>query len=108
KERTTRELQAASRPGLTFTYYSYNGTSRLSTVTTSQGWSVAYSYYNFGSELDRISTILVRDDTFTTVKRVDYLYYGNVTSPHTDIGWPSDLNQVKVSTLNSDGSTWDV
>lgn len=113
KEQTTRELVADGQSGVTFTY---NTDGELTSVMTSQGWSVIYSYVGGGSAVEgRVRSIKVwdgvadktPDDTGAIVVReVEYTYYDDVTTPSADIGASGDLVQVRVRRRESVGMGW--
>ena len=107
-ERTTREYQEQGLSGIAYSYSATTG--YLSQVTTAdpQGWSIDYTYYTSGTESGRLEKIEVENGSATVIQKVEYTYYGNVTSPSTDIGSAGDLVQVKVSKLASDGTNWTV
>ncbi|MGD9855586.1 MAG: hypothetical protein AB7U20_11620, partial [Planctomycetaceae bacterium] len=111
-ERTTREYVGFDDPAddLEGAIYSYNALGYISQITTGepQSWTIVYTYYSSGTEANRLQKIEVKDGSNTVVEKAEYTYYGNVTSPSSDLGTTGDLVQVKVSKLASDGSNWSV
>ncbi len=105
KEQTTRQYDAE---GLSGTEYTYTTSGYVDQVTTAepQSWIIDYSYYASGTETDRLEKIEVKNASSTVTSKVEYTYYGNVTSPSTDLGSDGDLVQVKISRRDSDGTGW--
>ncbi|MEM8667442.1 MAG: RHS repeat-associated core domain-containing protein [Planctomycetota bacterium] len=106
-EKTTVAYQAASLNG---TSVAYDTNSNVTVVTTPepQGSRIDYSYVYTGST-NQVDTIEVRDGplaTDTVIKKAEYTYYNELTSPNTGLGNNDDLVQVKRSELASDGASW--
>ena len=100
--------QPPATRGIAYTYDS-NGYLIQATTADDQSWDIEYLYYTTGPEANRIKEIKVYDGpkaSATVIQKTEYAYYGNVTSPHDDIGKDGDLVQIKSSRLASDGSTW--
>jgi len=107
-ERTTREYKEQGLSGIEYTYSSTSGFVSQVTTADPQGWTINYTYYTSGTESGRLQKIEVLNGGSTKIQKVEYTYYGNVTSPSTDLGSTGDLVQVKVSKLASDGTNWTV
>ncbi|MCX5647512.1 MAG: hypothetical protein NTX40_00200 [Planctomycetota bacterium] len=84
---------------LTYSYDDETSTGRITSVTTSQGWSVVYSYVDGGPNGGRLRQIDVKNgDTPTprTLQRVKYKYYESDSGYSTDCGDDGDLIMVEV------------
>lgn len=107
-EQTTVEYQEQGLSGIEYTYSSTSGDRSQVTTADPQGWTIDYTYYTSGSESGRLQKIEVKNGSSTVIQKVEYTYYGNVTSPSSDIGSAGDLVQIKVSRLASDRTNWTV
>lgn len=106
-EKTTLAFQEANLSGTTI---AYDTNSNVSLVTTlePQNTRIDYSYVYTGST-NQLDLIEVRDGPLATdnvIKKVEYTYYSEVSSPDTGLGNDDDLVQVKRSELASDGTSW--
>jgi len=91
KEGSTLQWHAEGKSG---NEYSYNtSTGNLTQITTSEGQDYTIEITYSG---DNISKVEVKDGA-DVLQKVEYTYYGDVTSPSTNIGTSGDLVQVKVS-----------
>ncbi len=111
KERTSQNLQAASEDGHTYTYHTASSSDpyygNVKQVMLTSGLKVAYTYLSSGSEAGFLDKVEVKDPTNTDViKKVEYTYFSEVGSAHSDVGSTGDLVQVKTSHLASDETTW--
>ena len=91
------------RYGTAFTLFDYHPSigGRLMTVTTSQGWTMAYTYIPDGNNIGRIASIDVRNGLHQVLQRVKYTYYDDGRGYSTDCGSPGDLIMVEVLTRGS-------
>lgn len=91
KEETTDQWNSQSKTGYE---YSYNTNGTLSQITTPEGqdYSIVFTYSG-----TTITKVEIKDVSNNLIRKVEYTYYGNVTSPSTNIGSSGDLVQVKVS-----------
>ena len=108
KERTTCAYQEQGLSGIEYTYSATSGYCTQVTTADPQGWTINYTYYSTGTESGRLQKIEVQNGSSTVIQKVEYTYYGNVTSPSSDLGTTGNLVQVKVSKLASDGTNWTV
>ena len=109
KERTTRDLVAASASGITYNYTSFGA---VDWVLNSQGWRIDYEYYTSGNDDERLKSISVYDDPNVSgnlLQHAEYIYFDSTAdvldpndSPSTDLGLTGDLVQVKVRRRASD------
>ena len=97
--------------GLLYTYenrdgnkteYSYDSTEkRILSITTPTEQSVTFSYISSGTDIGRISTIDVKNDSGQVIQRVKYVYYQyGHNAP--DCGTDGDLIMVKVLKRKTD------
>jgi len=107
-EQTTREYQEQGLSGIEYTYNSTTGFLAQVTTADPQGWTINYTYYSSGTESGQLQKIEVLNGSSAVIQKAEYTYYGNVTSPASDLGTTNTLVQVKVSKLASDGTTWTV
>ncbi|WP_428940595.1 RHS repeat-associated core domain-containing protein [Fontivita pretiosa] len=84
--------------------YSHDNGSRIRQVTTSQGWSVVYTYGDTGTNAGRVQKIDVKNASSQVIKRVRYTYYAAGQGYSTDVGSDGDLLMVE-SMAAADGDT---
>ncbi|MEM8672095.1 MAG: hypothetical protein AAGG48_31555, partial [Planctomycetota bacterium] len=106
-EKSTVAYQEANLSG---TKIAYDTNSNVTVVTSPEPQSsrIDYSYVYTGST-NQVDTVEVRDGplaTDTVIKKAEYTYYNELTSPDTGLGNNDDLVQVKRSELASDGTNW--
>ena len=84
--------------------YTYNPSSpggRITSVITTQGWTVSYSYVASGVNIGRIATIEVKNGSSQVLQRVKYTYYVNGAGYSTNCGSNGDLIMVEILTRGS-------
>jgi len=96
KERTDRYGQET----IQYTYDPAVG-GRITSVTTSQGWMVTYSYLASGVNIGRIDTIEVKNGSSQVLQRVKYTYYADGAGYSAGCGSNGDLIMVEVLTRGS-------
>ncbi|RLC66531.1 MAG: hypothetical protein DRI48_04465, partial [Chloroflexi bacterium] len=80
---------------LTYTYDDDTGGGRIIQVTTSQGWSVEYTYVSGGDNDGRISYLIVKNDSSEMILGAAYVYHdGDDTLIDANCGEPGDLVMV--------------
>ena len=99
KERSTHAWNSQSKSGFSYSYSS----GQLTQITTPTGQDFNIVYTFSGGVITKIE-VKNADMTPVVIAQVDYTYYGDVTTPSTDIGSSGDLVQVKVSTADTSGS----
>ena len=99
KERSTHAWNSQSKTGFSYSYSS--GQLTQITTPTGQDFNIAYTFS--GGVITKIQ-VKNADATPVVIAQVDYTYYGDVTTPSTDIGSSGDLVQVKVSQADTSGS----
>ncbi|WP_339910566.1 RHS repeat-associated core domain-containing protein [Symmachiella dynata] len=99
-EKTTLQWSSA----YTGLEYLYDASGLITQIITAdgQGYSIVFTYS--GTVITKIEV----KDGATVLQEVEYTYYGDVTSPSTDIGSSGDLVQVKVSRDASDDTPGDL
>jgi hypothetical protein len=103
-ERTTRDLQAANKEGLRFTYHDDNyGDDRIKQITTAEGqdYNIVFSYCGSGVRT-KLRKIEVREPDATLVRKIEYTYFAPGVHS-SDVGSQDDLVQAEYSGPDDDG-----
>ena len=97
KSRTDRYGQET----IQYTYDPSSPGGRITSVITTQGWTVSYSYVASGVNIGRIATIEVKNGSSQVLQRVKYTYYADGAGYSTGCGSNGDLIAVEILTRGS-------